>query len=331
MTTRIQASFPFVDTHTAGHPTRVILGGVPQLAGRNVLEKRQDFERRFDALRSSLLHEPRGHAAMVGLIPVPSDIADFGAIFISSYVYLGMCGHGTIGYAKTLAFNGVLSPSTGDRFSLETPAGVVDVGLEWDATGGLSSVSLTNIPAYMGVEGLEVAVEGVGSLKVDIIYSGMWYALVSADQLGLPLDADNVSACLAAGWKIKQAIAALTDGRPEMRGLPAPSVLFFSDIGHNASRQFLVLAPNKYDRSPCGTGTCARMVQLLTRGELSEADTYRAENILGVPFTAKLVGKSDIAGATGYSIMVRGEAFVSAQGTIYLEEGDPLLGGFLGR
>lgn len=327
----VEAAFPYIDTHTAGHPTRAVLGGIPPLRGRSVLEKREDFERRFDHLRPALLHEPRGHAAMVGLIPVSSEVADFGAIFISSYVYLGMCGHGTIGFAKTLAFTGAISPATGDRFTLETPAGVVDVRLEWDGEGRLGAVSLKNVPAYMGIEGLEVEVPGLGTIRTDILYSGMWYAMVAADPLGLALTPENASAGLALGWRIKEAIAKATDGRPEMRSLPAPSVLFHSDLGRGHSRQFLVLAPNKYDRSPCGTGTCARMAQLLIRGELSETDAYRAENIFGVSFTAELAEKSETCGTTGYAVIVRGEAHVASQGTLYLEKGDPLSGGFLSR
>lgn len=329
--TILQAAYPYLDTHTAGHPTRAILGGVPPLNGQTVLEQRQDFERRFDHLRGTLLHEPRGHAAMVGLIPVPSQVADFGAIFISSYVYLGMCGHGTIGLARTLAFTGAISPATGDRFTLETPAGVVEVRLDWTDQGELGAVSLKNVPAYMGLPALEVDVPGLGKVTTDILYSGMWYAMVPADPLGLALEPDNVSACLALGWRIKQAIAKATEGLPVLRGLPAPSVMFHSDRGPAHSRQMLVLAPNKYDRSPCGTGTCARMAQLLIRGDLNEAETYRAENILGVPFTATLAGTAEVEGRTGYEIVVRGQAHLSAQGTIYVEKGDPLEGGFLGR
>lgn len=329
--TCLQAAYPYLDTHTAGHPTRAILGGVPPLRGRSVLDQRRDFEARFDHLRTALLHEPRGHAAMVGLVPVPSEVADFGAIFISSYVYLGMCGHGTIGFARTLAHMGTISPATGDRFTLETPAGVVEVLLEWMDDGELGAVSLKNVPAYMGLPDLVVDVPGLGHITTDILYSGMWYAMVPADPLGLRLDPENVTACLALGWRIKEAIASATDGRPELRGLPAPSVLFHSDKGLGTSRQMLVLAPNKYDRSPCGTGTCARMAQLLIRGEMTEAETYRAENILGVPFTATLAGKTTVQGRTGYEVVVRGQAYLSGQGTIYIERDDPLSGGFLGR
>src|SRR5579859_2725514 len=118
----LAASYSVIDSHTAGHPTRVILGGIPPLPGRSVADKRDAFRSRLDHLRPRLLHEPAGHAAMVGLVPVPSDVADFGAFFISSYVYLDMCGHGTIGYAATLAATGaIVAPLA--SFTLETPAG----------------------------------------------------------------------------------------------------------------------------------------------------------------------------------------------------------------
>ncbi len=166
--TCLEAAFSVIDSHTAGHPTRVILSGVPKLNGKDVKERRDDFRNRFDHLRSALLHEPRGHAAMVGLVPVHSDKADFGAFFISSYVYLDMCGHGTIGLARTLAFTGQIDPSTGDSFTLETPAGVVTVGLVWDEDGALGSVRVRNVPSYIGMEGIVVDADGRTSMP------GVW-------------------------------------------------------------------------------------------------------------------------------------------------------------
>src|SRR6187401_162880 len=125
----MSGAFSVIDSHTAGHPTRVILTGIPRLSGANVREQRDYFRDHFDHLRPQLLHEPRGHAATVGLVPVPSTSADYGAFFISSYIYLDMCGHGTIGYAKTLAATGQISQATtGDGFTLETPAGIVTIG-----------------------------------------------------------------------------------------------------------------------------------------------------------------------------------------------------------
>jgi proline racemase len=329
--TTFEGAFSYIDSHTAGHPTRVILSGVPALRGETVKEMRMDFERRFDHLRPTLLHEPRGHAAMVGLIPVPSKIADFGAIFISSYVYLGMCGHGTIGYAKTLAHTGAISRETGDHFTLETPAGVVTVRLIWRDDGSLDNVSLRNIPAIMGHQGLTVNVPGVGEVTSDILYSGMWYAMVDARQAGLSLDPDHASKALDIGWRIKTAIAAATKEDSLMAGDPAPSVLFYEEHAQDRARHFLVLAPNKYDRSPCGTATCARMAQLLIRGQLTSDKTYHAENIFGVEFMANLHAKTTEEGRDGYEVVILGSAYITSQGTLFLEKDDPLTRGFLSQ
>ncbi|MCZ4351691.1 proline racemase family protein [Roseovarius aestuarii] len=329
--TAFEGAFSYIDSHTAGHPTRVILSGVPALRGETVKEMRQDFEARFDHLRSALLHEPRGHAAMVGLFPVPSKVADFGAIFVSSYVYLGMCGHGTMGYAKTLAHTGAISRETGDSFTLETPTGVVTVSLKWADDSSLESVSVCNVPAVMGLKDLSVEVEGVGQISCDILYSGMWYAMVDARQLGLALEPENVSQALRVGWQIKTAIASKTKDIAQMADDPAPSVLFYDEIARDRARHFLVLAPNKYDRSPCGTGTSARMAQLLIRGQLTADDTYYAENIFGVEFVANLKAKTTIEGQDGYEVVILGDAFITSQGTLFLEKDDPLTRGFLSQ
>lgn len=325
---RFKESFNVIDSHTAGHPTRVILSGVPRLKGRSVLEKRNDFRDRFDRLRTSLLHEPRGHAAMVGLVPVESEDADFGAFFISSYVYLDMCGHGTIGYAKTLAAAGQISPSTGNSFTLETPAGIVTVGLSWDEQGELVNVRLRNVPAYVGIKDLKVSLEGVGTVSADIVYGGMWYALVDARALDLSLSPENVSMLLALGSALKQTIKAAVNDHPEIGKAAAPSVLFYDDTAPGEATHFLVLESNKFDRSPCGTGTSARVAQLLSRGKLSISGTYRARNILGVEFLAR---PAETTKEGSIIAEVEGIAHLTAYSTIVFEPNDPLPNGFLCR
>ncbi|AML50428.1 proline racemase family protein [Falsihalocynthiibacter arcticus] len=329
--TEFEGAFSYIDSHTAGHPTRVILSGVPTLRGDTVLEKRFDLEARFDHLRSALLHEPRGHAAMVGLVPVESKIADFGAIFVSSYVYLGMCGHGTIGYAKTLAHTGEISPEIGNSFTLETPAGVVTVALVWSPDGRLERVALCNVAAYMGLADLTVEVEGVGAVTCDILYGGMWYAMVDATALGISLEAKSASIALGIGWRIKEAISKITQTMPMFADDPAPSVLFYQEEANDRARHMLVLAPNKFDRSPCGTGTSARMAQLLIRGQLEENQNYYAENIFGVEFIASLDHKATEEGRVGYNIVILGDAYITSQGILFLEKGDPLTRGFLSQ
>lgn len=321
------SSFDVIDSHTAGHPTRVILSGVPPLHGDSVMALRDDFRSRYDQLRSLLLHEPRGHAAMVGLVPVPSRIADFGCFFVSSYVYLDMCGHGTIGYAKTLAATGEISAATGDSFTLETPAGVVTVNLEWSANGELAAVRLTNVPAYLEIADLAVVCPTFGVVQADIVYGGMWYALVDAAKHGLSLRPDRVSELLVHGSQLKGLIAAAVADHPVIGRAAAPSVLFYEDTSATEATHFLVLAINKFDRSPCGTGTSARLAQRLARGLMQPNDTYHARNILGVEFLAKAVEQT----ADGVRAEIQGIAHLTARSTLLLETSDPIPSGFLCR
>jgi proline racemase len=325
------SSFSVIDSHTAGHPTRVILSGIPKLQGKTVREKRDDFRQRFDRLRSSLLHEPRGHAAMVGAVPVASEVADYGAFFISSYVYLDMCGHGTIGFAKTLAFTGQITAEMGDSFTLETPAGIVTVGLVWAADGSLDRVRVANVPSYVGLDGLHVDVEGVGSVDAAVVYGGMWYALVDATTLGYELVPANASMLMQAGSKIKTAIKAATENLPLFAGSAAPSVLFYVADAVDTATHFLVLESNKFDRSPCGTGTSARMAHLLHTGLLTRDQTYFARNIFGITFQARVAEQVAVDGRDATVVEIEGAAFITSTQSIHFEAGDPLSQGFLCR
>lgn len=327
----LSASFQVVDSHTAGHPTRVVLSGIPALPGRSVRERREHFRAHYDHLRPLLLHEPRGHAAMVGLIPVPSEVADYGAFFISSYIYLDMCGHGTIGYARTLAASGQLSPEAGlDQFTLETPAGVVTVGLSWGNSGELISARLKNVPSYVAIDGLTISVRDIGPLSLDIAYGGMWYALVDARNLGLPLNPDNVSNALRLGSEIKATINAELAARA---GTPnkVDSIVFYQDVASHSAVHLVVLESNKFDRSPCGTGTSARLAQLYRQGRLVPGETYHALNIFGVPFTGRIANDPQSSEDGAIIPEIEGNAHIMAFSTIVRERTDPLTGGFLCR
>jgi proline racemase len=315
------ASFSVIDSHTAGHPTRVILSGMPSLPGRSVREKRNHFKAHHDRLRAALLHEPAGHAAMVGLVPTPSDAADFGAFFISSYIYLDMCGHAVIGYAKTLAATGNLAKPR-EQFTLETPAGIVTVHLAWSDTGELVSARLRNVPAHAGIEGLAVEVEGI-AVSVDLAYGGIWYAIADAAAIGLTLDPENVAPALRLGAAIKAAVTEkLRFLPPGMGGGATPSVLFYTEINRLRARHLVVLESNKFDRSPCGTGTSARIALLSHQGRLGGDETYIAENLHGIAFAARM--------ADGIP-EIEGVAHITAFSTIMKETTDPLAGGFLCR
>lgn len=319
-------SFTVIDSHTAGHPTRVIFSGLPALQGDTVRAKRDDFRDRYDALRGLILHEPRGHAAMVGLVPVSSQDADYGAFFVSSYIYLDMCGHATIGFAKTLAATGQLKPGT-PGFSLETPAGIVGVDLDWDKQGELDQVTLTNVPCYLGARDVAITLGDGQTVHADLVYGGVWYAIIDAQEAGLSLDPDHVGAAMLKGNAIKFAYKTLTRHHSDLPQAE-PSVLFVAEDGPSEARHLVVLASNKFDRSPCGTGTSARLAQLHARGRLSIGAPYMAKSILGPHFHAVIASVSEDGAITP---RISGTAHISSFSTIVCEASDPLAQGFLCR
>jgi proline racemase len=320
----VQRSFSVIDSHTAGHPTRVVRSGIPPLEGTTVKEQRDYFQTHYDDLRGLLLHEPRGHAAMVAAVPVPSRTADYGVFFISSYIYLDMCGHGTIGFAKTLAATGELEAGR-PRFSLETPAGQVDVELAWDNAGEVASVTLTNVASYLGTRDVTLSLPDGRSLKADLAYGGVWYAVVDAAEAGLTIAPDRVGEAMRLGESVKSAYRSLAATRPDLPQVE-PSVLFVAEDGPSESQHLVVLANNKFDRSPCGTGTSARLAQLHARGRLAVGQQYRAKSVLGTSFDA-VIESVDHDGAV--TPRISGTAHLTAFSTIVCEGSDPLAQGFL--
>lgn len=324
-----------VDSHTAGHPTRVITGGMPPLQGKTATEKCDWFEQNLDDLRTCLLHEPRGHSAMVGAVLTNSDVADYGAFFLGSYNYLPMCGHATIGLAATLDHLGLIEPDEMGHagFSLEVPAGIVDVALSYDGKR-LASVSFANVPSYVTAKNLSVAVLGT-EFTCDIAYGGNWYALVKAEDVGVSLTPSGVGSAMAAGSRIKQDLNDRIDAGdiPGMRE-HIHSVLFYETLresGVLVSRQLVVLASNKFDRSPCGTGTSARLAQMIECGDIEPGERIRSRNILDVDFLALARPLDDQAqnDRRRYRPHIEGLAHITGEHTFIRTEDDPIPTGFL--
>ncbi|MQT15004.1 proline racemase family protein [Segnochrobactrum spirostomi] len=317
-------TYRVVDLHTAGHPTRVMLEPLDGLDGESVAEKRESFRAKHDHLRTLLLHEPRGHAATFGLIPVTSARADFGAIFVSSYKYLDMCAHGTIGYARALDALGRLGGRS--SFSLEVPAGIVDVHL--GRHGSARNVSIDNVASYVAIAELPLDEIRPG-YKAAIAYGGGWYANVDAGALGIPIQDDDVAELMELGARIKAQINAAL----KARGGPVAeidSTLFYEERD-GRSRQLVVLERNKYDRSPCGTGMSARMAELALKGRLKPGQLHVVENVLGVPFLGEVLKETTVAGQPAILPQITGSASLSAFSTLIVEADDPLPNGFLCR
>jgi proline racemase len=321
---RLERTVQVVDSHTAGHPTRVFLGGLPVLEGTTVRERRDDFRTRFDHLRPQLLHEPRGHAAMVGAVLTESRAADFGAFFISSYAYLDMCGHATIGLAKTLGATGQIDLACrSPAFTLETPAGIVTVEVAIEA-GEIGDIAFRNVPAHVEEAALAVEVPGVGEVAAAIAWGGCRYALVDAGAYGWPLTPDLTGQMCRRGAAIK---AALNAGR----AAPVDSVLLFEKLGPACGRHLVVLESHKFDRSPCGTGTSARIAQLVAAGGLELGSEYEALSVLGTRFGCRVEEIAERDGRMTVVTRITGRGWLTAFSTLVVEVGDPLAAGFLCR
>ncbi|MDQ7908488.1 proline racemase family protein [Phytohabitans sp. ZYX-F-186] len=322
-----------VDTHTEGMPTRVITGGVGVVPGESMARRREYFMANMDHLRRLLMYEPRGHAAMSGAIlqPPTRPDADMGVLFIEVSGCLPMCGHGTIGVATALVETGMVAvtePVTTVR--LDTPAGLVEA--EVAVSGGAArSVTIRNVPAYSHALDAEVDVPGFGRLRYDLAYGGNFYAILPLAAVGLPFERAAGPRILDAGLAVMAAIdeqaKPVHPERPDIAGCHHVQFLApGADARH--SRHAMAIWPGWFDRSPCGTGTSARMAQLHARGELAEGDEFVNESFIGTAFTGRLVGLTTVGERPAVVPTITGRAWVTGLAQYLLDPEDPFPEGF---
>ena len=307
-TRRIQ----IVDSHTGGEPTRVVLSGGPDLGKGPLHERRERFQQQFDRFRSAIVNEPRGSDVLVGALLVePHDTTcPAGVIFFNNGGYLGMCGHGTIGLMVTLAYLGRIKP--GDH-RLETPAGTVTATLH--PTG---EVSVANVPSWRAKKTVTVDVPGIGKITGDVAWGGNWFFLV--EQHGQELSLANADRLTDFCWRVRQAVNA--QGFPEVDHVE----LFGPPTAVGANSKNFVQCPGKaYDRSPCGTGTSAKLACLAADGKLAEGAVWTQESFIGSTFTGKFRWLDRAAGKV--EPVITGTASVNAEATLLLDEGDPFCWG----
>ena len=330
---RTSRVFHSVDSHTEGMPTRVITGGVGVIPGATMFDRRRYFLDNMDHIRKLLMYEPRGHASMSGAILQPSTRpdADYGVLYIEVSGCLPMCGHGTMGVATVLVETGmvpVTEPVTTIR--LDTPAGLVVVDVKVEG-GAAKAVTLTNVPSFSVGLDRTVGVPGYGDVTYDMAFGGNFYAIVELERLGLPFDRARKDDLLAAGLAIMDAIN-LADRpvhpeNPEISGchhvyLAAPG----SDARH--SRHAMAIHPGWFDRSPCGTGTSARMAQLHVRGLLPIGQDFRNDSFIGTTFIGRLVEETTVGGVPAVIPTVTGRAWVTGTAQYMLDPDDPFPEGF---
>jgi proline racemase len=312
-----------VDSHTEGMPTRVVTAGVDPIPGATMLERKLHFEAEMDDLRLLLMREPRGHAAMSGAIlqPPTRDDADWGVLFIEVSGCLPMCGHGTIGVATVLVDSGLVAvaePETVVR--LDTPAGLVEARVAVH-DGRAVAVTLRNVPAFV-----HERARRVGDLEIDIAFGGNFYAFVPVDEVD-PARADEY---ITRGAEIMAQVNEDPPVHPEDPRIAGCRHVVFHAPGRDGAhaRNATSIHPGWLDRSPCGTGTCARMALLHADGELAIGDPFVNESIIGTRFTGRLVGETTVGGRPAVVPEITGRAWITGRGDYRLEADDPFPAGF---
>jgi 4-hydroxyproline epimerase len=312
----LTSSVQIIDSHTAGEPTRVVIDGGPDLGGGPLVERLARFRERYDNFRSGVVNEPRGSDVVVGAILLePFDLTCKAAvIYFNNVGYLGMCGHGTIGLVRTLQHMGRIGPG---EHRIETPSGVVTTTLH--ASG---QVTVENVPAYRLKQGVSLDVPGYGLVQGDVAWGGNWFFLANVPAVSLALA--NVGEITKCAQAVKLTLT--EQGISGAGGAEIDHVeLFGSPESKDAdSRNFVLCPGNAYDRSPCGTGTSAKMACLYADGHLVPGQVWRQEGILGTYFDGSVAVKD---GQVVPSIT--GEAFITGEARLFFEEKDPFCWGIV--
>lgn len=296
-----------IDSHTGGEPTRLVLEGFPDIAGETMAQKRDTLREQHDQWRRACLLEPRGNDVLVGALhcaPVSAD-ATCGVIFFNNAGYLGMCGHGTIGLVNSLQHLGLIQPG---EHRIDTPVGTVSATLHEDGR-----VTVGNVPSYRYRRQVEVSVPGHGNFLGDIAWGGNWFFLVS--EHGQDLRLDNVEHLTDLTWKMLRALEA--QGITGEGGAPIDHIELFADDATADSRNFVMCPGKAYDRSPCGTGTSAKLACLAADGTLEPGQTWVQASITGSRFEARYERDGE-----RIRPFITGQAFMTADSTLLIDDAD---------
>lgn len=322
-----------IDAHTCGNPVRLVAGGGPLLEGNSMMEKRLHFLREYDWIRKGLMFEPRGHDMMSGsiLYPPHDPKNDIGVLFIETSGCLPMCGHGTIGTITIAIEEGLVTPKTPGRLRIETPAGLVLIEYKQEGKKVLS-VKLTNVPAFLYATDLEVACPDLGKIKVDVAYGGNFYAIVDPQENFPGLEhytADQLISWSRVCRKLLNEQYSFI--HPENENIKGLSHLLWTGktlAPTSTARNAVFYGDKAIDRSPCGTGTSARMAQWYAKGKLKKGDEFIHESIIGSTFAGRIEAETTVNGQPAIVPSIEGWARVTGYNTIIIDDDDPYAHGF---
>ncbi len=304
---------PFLDSHTGGEPTRLITSLPFDLGTGSVADKLSTLKAHHDDLRRTVLLEPRGSDVLVGayLVPPADPTCQFGVIYFNNVGYLGMCGHGTIGLIASLAYLGKVQPGV---IRVETPVGVVEATLHKNEAGEYpNKVSVQNIPAYRYLTHVPVTIDGK-TIHGDVAWGGNWFFL--CHDHGLEVNMQNLEALTEFSWRVREQFTA--NGITGANGAEIDHVELFASTPEADSKSFVLCPGKAYDRSPCGTGTSAKLACLYGDGKLQVGQTWKQQSVVGSIFEGSVQLDDDKIIPT-----ITGEAWVMAEGTILMDERDP--------
>lgn len=326
-------TFFCIDGHTAGNPVRLVTGGAPLVTGATMEARRQDFMARFDWIRTGLCFEPRGHDMMSGgfLYPPTREDTDFGILFIETSGCLPMCGHGTIGMVTFGLEHGLIQPGEPGKLKIEVPAGIIDIEYEM-AADRVEWVRIRNVPAYLATRGLKIEVPGFGSLSIDVAYGGNYYAIIEPQGAYAGLDALGAARIVELSRTIRGMIRDIYEPvhplEPTIRGV---SHVLWADVpkGEGADgRNAVFYGEGAIDRSPCGTGTSARLAHLHATGRLSVGDRFVHESYIGSRFIGRIEEAVTLGDQPAIIPSIQGSAIATGFNTIWIDRADPFWAGF---
>ena len=326
-------TFFCIDGHTCGNPVRVVAGGGPNLKGATMLEKRAHFLAEYDWIRLGLMFEPRGHDMMSGsiLYPPTREDCDVAILFIETSGCLPMCGHGTIGTVTTAIERGLVTPRVPGVLRLDTPAGLVVA--EYRQEGQfVEEVKLTNVPAFLHSEGLSAHVEGLGEVVVDVAYGGNFYAIVDPQPAFHDMADHSAGDLLRWSPLLRRALnekyTFQHPDKPEIAGLSHILWTGRPTRAEATARNAVFYGDKAIDRSPCGTGTSARMAQWAAKGRLAVGDAFVHESIIGSMFKGRVEAAATVGAKSAIIPSIAGWARVTGYNTIFIDDRDPFAHGF---